>query len=80
MRRIETDEYTPDKEVRDYIHYLQQNAAEGRAAGDGTGDRDVRKGKRAGRPFDAVIMDLVPGVWEEEAIGRLKEIDPAIGR
>ena len=38
------------------------------------------KAKEAGRPFDAVIMDLtIPGgMGGEEAIGRLKEIDPAI--
>lgn len=60
---------------------LRSLGYEAEAAGDGTeAIRMYVKAKEAGRPFDAVIFDLtIPGgMGGVEAIGRLKEIDPAV--
>ena len=63
------------------LEVLQFLGYEVRFARDGTEAIDLyTREKAAGQPFDVVILDLsVPGgMGGREAIGKLKEVDPAV--
>ncbi len=71
-----------ERVIRDVAtHILQREGYEVSCASDGReAIRSYREGQASGEPFDCVILDLtIPGgMGGKEAIGKLREIDPAV--